>query len=147
MPATLMGLLGQYIIQPSLTKISDSIKNHKYQDLKKIIKFLIMVIIILGIIVTLVAFILERPVLELIYGIELQEFFIPMMIIIVGSILYSLSTILSSVLIAMRKTLSQAIIYGITSVIATIMSYILVKNIGIHKLNRGSPIAPTPTSL
>ena len=27
MPASLMGLLGQYIIQPALTKISEYIKN------------------------------------------------------------------------------------------------------------------------
>ena len=132
MPATLMGLLGQYIIQPSLTKISSSIEKQKYKELKSIIRKLVTIITILGLIVTIVAFLMEKPVLELIYGIELNEYFISMMIIIIGSILYSISTILSAILIAMRKTLSQAIIYLVTAIIATVMSYVLVNNIQIQ---------------
>lgn len=131
MPATFMGLLGQYIIQPCLTKISEDIESKKYKSLKSIIKKLVIMIIILGILVTLVASFLEVPVLELVYGIELNNYFESMMVIIVGSILYSLSTILSAILIAMRKTSYQAIIYTITSVIATIMSYKLVEKMQI----------------
>lgn len=131
MPATFMGLLGQYIIQPCLTKISEDIESKKYKSLKSIIRKLVIMIIILGILVTLVASFLEVPVLELVYGIELNNYFESMMIIIVGSILYSLSTILSAILIAMRKTSYQAVIYTVTSAIATIMSYKLVEKIQI----------------
>ncbi len=131
MPATFMGLLGQYIIQPCLTKISEDIENKKYKSLKSIIRKLVIMIIVLGILVTLVASFLEVPVLEIVYGIELNNYFESMMIIIVGSILYSLSTILSAILIAMRKTSYQAIIYTITSVIATIMAYKLVERMQI----------------
>ena len=132
MPATLMGLLAQFIIQPSLTRISDKIKNKNYNELKKIIIILISIIISLGVIVTFVAWLLEVPVLEFIYGVELRPYFTSMMTIIVGSILYALSSILSSLLIAMRRTLGQAIIYGIMAIITTITSYILVRKIEIQ---------------
>lgn len=131
MPATFMGLLGQYIIQPYLNEISEYIESKNYKRLKSIMIKLILMIIFLGILVTLIANILEVPVLEIVYGIKLDNYFTSMMIIIIGSILYSLSTILSAILIAMRKTAYQAIIYSITSVIATIMAYKLVEKIQI----------------
>lgn len=131
MPATFMGLLGQYIIQPCLTKISENIEEESYSNLKNIIKVIILTILAFGIIVTIVAWILELPVLELVYGISLSNYFESMMIIIIGSILYSLSTILSAILIAMRKTLYQVIIYIMTSVIAKISAYNLVNIIQI----------------
>lgn len=132
MPATFMGLLGQYIIQPCLTKISDSIKNRQYKSLITIVRTLLIIIIVLGILVTFVAWFLEVPVLELVYGVKLASYFDSMMIIILGSILYSLSTILSALLIAMRKTSYQAIIYALTSVIATVLAYQLVDRIQIR---------------
>lgn len=135
MPATVMTLLGQYIIQPSLTKLSESIKNKEFLSLKKIILSLISIIFILGILVIIVAFFLEMPVLEIIYGIDLKLYFVSMMIIIIGSVLYSLSSILSAILIAMRKTRGQAIMYFITAVIATLLSYKLV---GIYTIKGAS---------
>ena len=141
MPASFMGLLGQYIIQPSLTSISKCIEDKKYQELKKIIIRLVLLVIIAGLLVTVVAYFLEVPVLNLVYGVELKPYFTSMMIIILGSILYSLSTVLSAVLIAMRKTLSQTIVYGVTSVISTIMAYTLVKQIEIQ----GASITYTAT--
>lgn len=135
MPATVMTLLGQYIIQPSLTKLSESIKNKEFLSLKKIILSLISIIFILGILVIIVAFFLEMPVLEIIYGIDLKLYFVSMMIIIIGSVLYSLSSILSAILIAMRKTREQAIMYFITAVIATLFSYKLV---GTYKITGAS---------
>ena len=141
MPASFMGLLGQYIIQPSLTNLSKCIEEKKYQELRSIIIKLILLVIIAGIFVTIVAYFLEVPVLNLVYGVELKPYFNSMMIIILGSILYSLSTVLSAVLIAMRKTLSQTIVYGITSVISTIMAYTLVKQIEIQ----GASITYTAT--
>lgn len=131
MPATFMGLLGQYIIQPCLIKITDYIKNKEYINLRKIILSFIAIIVILGILVIIVAYFLEAPILKIIYGIELKPYFSSMMIIIVGSILYSLSTILSAVLIAMRKTFYQSVIYFITSIIATVFAYIAVNKMGI----------------
>lgn len=132
MPATMMGLLGQYIIQPCLTKISDNIKNKNYMSLRKIIYYLIGIIIALGFLVILIAYLLEVPVLELIYGVTLQPYFNSMIIIVIGSILYGLSTILSAILIAMRKTAGQALMYAITAVIATTLSYLLVNKIQIQ---------------
>ena len=132
MPAAVMSLLAIYIIQPLLTRITGCIENKKYEEFKSIIKKIVFLILILGVVVTLVACILELPVLEFIYGIELDEYYASMMIIVVGSIFYSLLTILSAILIAMRKTFSQSIIYGLVSIVSTILSYLLISNMEIY---------------
>lgn len=131
MPASLMGLLGQYIIQPALIKISKYIKDKNYTNLRNIFMKLIGINFALGVLIVICAYILEVPILEIIYGIELKPYFIEMIIIVVGSILYSLSTILSAILIAMRKTGMQTLMYFITAIVSTIMAYTLVVNIKI----------------
>lgn len=127
MPATFMGLLGQYIIQPALTSISTCIKENKYKELKKIITKLLSIILVLGVLVFIVAYLLEEPVLGFIYGVDLKPYFVSMMIIIFGSFFYATSTILSIILIAMRTTFVQAITYAIVSVIVSFLSYFMVE--------------------
>lgn len=132
MPATFMGLLGQYVIQPLLVRISDYIKNKKYDDLRNIIIKTMGIIIVLGTAVFVIAYFLEVPVLQIVYGIELKQYFTSMLIIIAGSILYSIGIVISTILISMRKTFIQTIIYGVTAVISTILSYNLVKKLEIE---------------
>lgn len=127
MPATFMGLLGQYIIQPAITKISEYISLKNYVELKNTIIKLILTIFSLGSIVFALAWFLELPVLKLIYGVDLNSYFISAMIIIMGSIFYGASIIISFILIAMRKTFSQVITYGACSVISTFGAYKLVE--------------------
>lgn len=131
MPATFMSLIGQYIIQPSLTKISMFIKDKQYFQLKKITIKLSMVAIGIGLFALIMAYFFEVPVLELIYGLPLKEFFISMLLIIIGSMFYALGFIISTVLIALRKTLSQAITYVVVSIISTVMAYYMVANFNI----------------
>ena len=127
MPASFMWLMGQYIIQPLLTKVANFIENKKYGDLKNLIINLVFIIIVLGIIITAIAWLLEAPVLGFVYGVNLTPYFNSMMVIIIGSIFYSLITILSALLVAMRKTLSQTVIYSIIAFFSTTISYVLVK--------------------
>lgn len=131
MPATFMGLLGQFIIQPILTKISNCLKNNEYNNLRKLIFKMFLIVFLLGILVLIVVYFLGIPVLELIYGIELSEYFISLIIIIIGSILYCIEILISAILIAMRKTFGQAIMYLLVAIVSTILSYKLVSLYGV----------------
>lgn len=126
MPATFMGLLGQYIIQPCLVKISELIKINDYFMLKKFVVKIILTMAGLGVAVLAVAFVLEEPVLSLVYGIDLSEYKVQMMIIMAGAIFYGLQTILSYVLIAFRKTGIQAILFSVISAVSTAIAIWLV---------------------
>ena len=132
MPASFMALLGQYIVQPSITKISDFIKEEKFVELKNIIVKLIMIIIALGVAVFAVAYIFEAPVLQIVYDVDISDHFVSMLIIIAASVFYSISIIVSAILISMRNTLSQVISYVIVSIFGTIMAYKLVEHFQIQ---------------
>lgn len=127
MPATFMGLMGQYIIQPALTKLSSYIKEKQYLPLKQMILKLLAVLLGIGIFVFAIAYFLEAPVLGFVYGMDLTPYFVSMMLIIFGSFFYASSMVLSMILIAMRTTFIQAVTYGMVSVLATMLAYQMVQ--------------------
>ena len=63
--------------------------------------------------------------LELIYGINLKDYKINLVVIILASTLSVIGTIYSSILTTIRRTFIQFVIYCVLTVIAVISSYIL----------------------
>ena len=131
MPATFMGLLGQFIIQPFLTKIKGLLIQDNNKEIKKLLFKLIISVFIISIIILLVAYCLAIPVLNFVYGINLADYKIDLMIILFGAVFYCLNVIFSAVLVAMRKTLSQVVVYTGVSILGTIISYPLINSLSI----------------
>lgn len=125
MPATVVGLFGQFIIHPYLNTIVGLYKENKLEEVKKILIKIILVILALGLMCVIGAYILGIPVLELIYGINLKEYRIHLAVIILASTLSVIGTIYSSILTTIRKTFIQFIIYCILTIVAIIASYLL----------------------
>lgn len=132
MPATVIGLFAQFIIHPYLTTIVELYQNKKIVEIRKLIKKIIFVILGLGIICVIGAYMLGIPVLEVIYGLELDEYKWNLVVIIMASTLSVIGTIYSSVLTTIRKTFIQFIIYCILTVMAVISSYILTYYLNIN---------------
>lgn len=132
MPATVMSLCTQLIMQPFLVDINHNLIKKDYKGYKNLIIKICLIILIFGLIAELCCYILGIPVLNLLYGIELNEYLLPLLIIIAGSIFLALSTVLSNALIAIRKNKIQTLIYAIVSIVTTIISYILVKRFQIQ---------------
>ena len=78
------------------------------------------------------AYLLGIPVLQLIYGIQLAEYKINLVVIILASTLSVIGVIYSSILTTIRKTVVQFIIYCIVTVLAIISSYLLTKSFEIN---------------
>ena len=113
----------QLLHEYQLVKAIQQGSPQKYKELKNIIIKSIGIIFVLGAGVFVVARFLEIPVLEFVYGVELKSYLLSAMIIILGSVFYGASIIISFILIAMRKTLSQVITYGLSAICATIIAY------------------------
>ena len=131
MPATVILLFTQFIIHPFLNLITDCVHEKKYDELKKIIFKFLGVMILFGIVVIIVAYFLGIPVLELIYGISLNDYKKGFMVIMVGGVLYGMSSILSSILIAMRHLNIQVIIYSVVAIVITVIEYFLINIYGV----------------
>ncbi len=134
-PATFMCLLGQYIIQPALTTISDAFGKKNFKVLRSTVTKVVGAIPVIGVFVFIVAAFLEAPVLKMIYGIPLAEYRPQMLIIIAGSVMYGLEVVISYILIAFRCTGIQAAIFAVISAAATAASY---KAVGVSGLTGAS---------
>lgn len=132
MPATVVGLFGQFIIHPYLNRVVELYNKNKIKDIINIVKKLVLIIAVLGGICIIGAYLLGIPVLQLIYGIQLAEYKINLVVIILASTLSVIGVIYSSILTTIRKTVIQFIIYCIVTVLAIISSYLLTKSFEIN---------------
>ena len=126
MPATILILLGQFVIHPFLVSLKEKLQQDKKEFLK-LTCHLVLVILILGIFSTLAAYFLGIPVLKLLYNIDLKSYLNSLLLIIIGATCYEISVIFSTSLTTMRSTLSQLIIFVIASVFIFFLSNYLVR--------------------
>lgn len=127
MPATVIGLVAQFLIHPFLNQIVDMYEKKNLKELKKLSVKLVLAIFIFGLICSFLAYFLGTQVLGLIYGIDLSMYKIGLLLIIIAATLYTIGVIYSSILTSIRETFSQFIIYIIVSIFAFIISNIFTK--------------------
>ncbi|MBR3133521.1 MAG: hypothetical protein IKG42_05625 [Clostridia bacterium] len=127
MPATIISLIAQFLIHPYLNKIIKLYKEKNLKDFKIILFKIIGVILCCGIIATIVGYFLGTFLLGIVYGINLENYKLALSIIIIASTLYTLGTVLSSILTTVRKIIPQFLIYIFITVFAYMVSDILTK--------------------
>lgn len=132
MPATVMGLLAQFLIHPYLNKIFSLYKDNKYKSIKKILYKIILTILGIGVIVSALGYFLGCPILGIVYGVNLEEYSIALLIILIASTFYTMAGIISPILITMRYTFVQFLIYAITALFELVLSNVLVHKYGIN---------------
>lgn len=130
MPATVMGLLAQFLIHPYLNEIFNLFKENKYEAIKKILYKIILVILAIGIVISILGYVLGTQVLGLVYGVDLSNYSISLLIILIASTFYTMAGIISPILITMRHTFIQFIIYMIIAIFELILSNIMVNVYG-----------------
>lgn len=131
MPASFIVLCSQFIIQPLLVKITNLIENKENENLLKLCIKTISAILIIGCISLVLAYFLGIQVLDLIYNVNLEDYLLPLLVIIVGATFFSMSFVISNVLTAMRKTFIQIIFYIICSIVILFLSKYMVLNYGV----------------
>lgn len=126
MPASIMLMLSQFCLHPFLMKIFRLYENKDFDNYKKIVLKMIFSIFLIGIFIILAVFLLGIPILELVYGIELSEYKISFVIIMIGAILYGNQSIIYNLLIGIRKIREQIISYIIMSIIYIVINIYLI---------------------
>lgn len=124
MPATVIGLVAQFLIHPFLNQIVQMYENKEIGKLKTLSLKLVFAIIGFGAICSVLAYFLGTQVLGFIYNIDLSAYKVGLLVIIISATLYTIGVIYSSILTSIRETVSQFIIYIIVSIFAFISSNI-----------------------
>jgi O-antigen/teichoic acid export membrane protein len=132
MPATVLSMMCNYLIMPFINKFS---YYYSTRDIKKFVKLSVIinsVLLLLGLIVVGVTYLIGIPVLNFIFKISLDNYKSLLIIILLSSVIYAISTVLSNLLTIMRHNTSQSVLYFIISVVGTVLSYFFIKNNGIY---------------
>lgn len=126
MPATMMILLAQFMVHPFLNMITHYIEIKEYKKLNKFLLKITLILLVIGIICIVFCYFIGIHILEFIYGISLMDYNICLTIILVGAIFSALTSVIITILIAMRHTLVQMIIYMLMTILTYFVSNILV---------------------
>ncbi len=129
MPATIMSLCAQYVLNPFINILNEYKNNKEYLKLCKAVKKIILILFILGLLILIGAYFLGIPLLNILYTIKLDEYKIDLLYIIIGSIFYAVANIYSQILVLLNKTKAQAILYIIVSLVGLLLSIILIDNL------------------
>lgn len=131
MPATLMILLAQFMIHPFLNIINNYVEKNDYKSVNKLLIKISACLFVIGVVAIVFCYFLGIYILEFVYGISLIDYNLCLSIILVGSIFSALTSVIITILIAMRYTVIQMIIYIAVTVCAYISSNILVQKFGV----------------
>lgn len=131
MPATVMILCSQFLMHPFLLSLTENLNENKLREFINVTIKLSIGVFVIGCLGCVLAYFLGIPVLNLLYGINLEKYLNCLIIIIIGATMYGISYIISNALTTMRKTVSQVVIFLGVSVFSYIISRILVNNNGV----------------
>ena len=132
MPATVLVLAGNFLVQPFLVKMKTYLSSGKIVEIKRLVRKICLMALGIGLICMTLGLLLGRQVFLMLYGIDTAAYLGALTLIIIGGTFFAQSYILSSVLTAMRRTASQAIVFLVASAIATILSFTQIQTLGVY---------------
>lgn len=121
---TVMSLMGQFIIQPSLTAFVNDRKNKNYTSFKKRTISIIAIIILLTVVFCAATYFLGPPVLSIVMGIDLSKYAFVMTIAIIAGSFVILTTFISTLLTVMEKTRIQLVLYAVSLIVEFLAIYL-----------------------
>jgi O-antigen/teichoic acid export membrane protein len=127
MPATMLTLCVQYILQPYLKALSTQFKERNEKDFRKLVRLLVGATGLIGVVFLAGMALMGAPVLSIIYSTDLSGHVLPLLIIIFGAIFYSLSTVVSAVLTTLRILNEQLVCSLIAGAAEVVIALVLIQ--------------------
>lgn len=126
MPASLISLFAQFLVQPMITGLVEDFNNNNYKYFTKKCYKLIAILFMVGIFGSIISYFILPQMLEIVYGIPLIEYRLEISLVILAGICSGGTIVISTILVIMRKLNSQVIAYIISILIAVGISYLMV---------------------
>lgn len=132
MPATIIGLVGSYLINPFLGTLTLHHSKKKYSDFIKLSQKIILFLAGIGLLATIVCYFIGIPVLNFIYHLDLDAYRLSLAIAIIAATFYAVSMVISNLLTVLEENRRQTHLYIIVAIFATIISILLIQSFGIN---------------
>lgn len=127
MPTFVINLISILIIKPFLKPFGDYWNNREYENFIKIILKMVLILTIITFFIILVSSLIGIPILNILYNVDLNQYKIHLIILLISGLFYACSTVIFYAIGTIRKQKSTTIVYGITAIVAIAISNILVK--------------------
>lgn len=128
MPCFVINLFVGFALQPILVKLSTLWHGKKYRDFLKISSIIFIAAIGISFIIVIAGGLLGCFLLGIVFGVDLMSYQIVLIILLIGGGFYSLAVICQVILTIMRHQYSTLWGFGVSSIIVTLISPILVKH-------------------
>lgn len=130
MPTFVINLISILLIKPFLKSFGEYWNNREYKKFLKIIIYLILVLAGSTLVIIGICAVLGIKVLNILYGVNLNNYKLELILLVVSGFTYAASTVIFYALGTIRKQKSATISYLITAVLAFSISNYFVKQYG-----------------
>ncbi|MFA5407244.1 MAG: hypothetical protein WC343_00565 [Bacilli bacterium] len=131
-PASIIALIAQFAIQPSVRSLSELLDKKEYNIFKTNIKRINISLMFVGVIISLLTYLIGSEALSYIYNLDLTQYKLLLTFIVMGGMLYGLSFIYSTILTILRSFKSQLYIYIVSIIFSIIVSIIFINKWGLN---------------
>ena len=128
MPSTVIGLCSAYIVVPIITNLNDLLKKKKYSEFNKLVSKMMIILVGVGVVAIIAAYVLGIPVLNVLYGMDLSNYKNLLLLVLVGATFYTLANVYSQVLVLLNVHKMQTLIYVVMSIVSTLICYFLISS-------------------
>lgn len=137
LPTFTINLASLFIIKPMFKAFGEYWNENKIEKFTKMILILIVLIMVVTMIIEFICMFIGIPILNFIYGLDLQNYKTDLLILVLSGGFYSITILMLSVSTTIRKQKSTTIAYIIVSLISLLLSNIMVSKLKM----RGASIA------
>ena len=128
MPSTVIGLCSAYIVVPIITSLNDLLKSKKYKEFNMLVSKMMIILVGVGVVAIIAAYVLGIPVLNVLYGMDLSNYKNLLLLVLVGATFYTLANVYSQVLVLLNVHKMQTLIYVVMSIVSTLICYFLISS-------------------
>ena len=126
MPTFAINLVSVLAIKSFLKPFGDYWNNKEYNEFIKIILYMIALLVVCTIIIEFVCAIVGIQILNLLYGVNLAEYKLELLILVLSGLFYAIATVIFYALGTIRKQKSSTIVYVVTAIFGFYISDMLV---------------------
>ena len=125
-PTFAINLISILIIKNFLKVFGEYWNNKEYKKFIKIILYISLLLVVSTFAIEVVCFFIGIPILNFVYGVNLENYKIDLLILILSGMFYAISNVLFYAVSTIRKQKSSTIVFIITVIFSTLISNILV---------------------
>ena len=130
MPVFFMSLF-VLALRPLITDLAKQWSEKKFHTFNAMVRKILLLLMILGLVVSILAYLLGIPVLNIISGIDLSNYSLLLTILVLSGFLYSIASVIGDFLIILRKQVYLLYVYVAMALLTNILTPIVMREFGL----------------